>query len=83
MVIDKEKYSTEAFFNFIQKLASPKQKITSDQIDGFLSNFIGEKLMEKEIEHFGFILSDESLSKLIKIQENFKRENKNNWFWQN
>ena len=76
VIIDKEKYSTEAFFNFIQKLASPKQKITADQIDGFLSNFIGEKLMEKEIEHFGFILSDESLSKLIKIQENFKRENK-------
>ena len=76
VIIDKEKYSTEAFFNFIQKLASPKQKITADQIDGFLSNFIGEKLMEKEIEHFGFILSDKSLSKLIKIQENFKRENK-------
>ena len=76
VIIDKEKYSTEAFFNFIQKLTSPKQKITADQIDGFLSNFIGEKLMEKEIEHFGFILSDESLSKLIKIQENFKRENK-------
>ena len=76
VIIDKEKYSTEAFFNFIQKLASPEQKITADQIDGFLSNFIGEKLMEKEIEHFGFILSDESLSKLIKIQENFKRENK-------
>jgi len=76
VIIDKEKYSTEAFFNFIQKLASPKQKIKADQIDEFLSNFIGEKLMEKEIEHFGFILSDESLSKLIKIQENFKRENK-------
>ena len=39
--IDKEKYSTEAFFNFMQKLASPGQKITADQIDGFLSNFIG------------------------------------------
>ena len=76
VIIDKEKYSTQAFFNFIQKFASPKQKIEADQIDKFLSTFIGEKLMDKEVEHFGFKLSDKSLSKLIKIQENFKRENK-------
>ena len=76
VIIDKEKYSAQAFFNFIQKFASPKQKIEADQIDKFLSTFIGDKLMEKEVEHFGFKLSDESLSKLIKIQENFKRENK-------
>ena len=74
--IDKEKYSAQAFFNFIQKFASPKQKIEADQIDKFLSTFIGDKLMEKEVEHFDIKLSDESLSKLIKIQENFKRENK-------
>jgi len=76
VIIDKEKYSTEAFSNFIQKLAPPKQKITADQIDKLLSTFIGEKLMEKEVEHFDIKLSDESLSKLLKIQENFKRENK-------
>ena len=35
------------FFNFIEKFASPNQKIESDQIDKLLSNFIGEKLMEK------------------------------------
>lgn len=74
--IDKEKYSTQAFFNFIQKFASPEQKIEADQIDKLLSNFIGEKLMEKEVEYFGFKLSDESLSKLIKMQETFKRKNK-------
>ena len=76
VVIDKEKYSSQAFFNFIEKFASPDQKIGSDQIDKLLSNFIGEKLMEKEVEHFGFKLSDESLSKLIKMQKSFKRENK-------
>ena len=74
--IDKEKYSTQAFFNFIEKFASLEQKIEADQIDKLLSNFIGEKLMEKEVEHYGFKLSDESLSKLIKMQENFKRKNK-------
>ena len=76
VVIDKEKYSSQAFFNFIEKFASPNQKIESDQIDKLLSNFIGEKLMEKEVEHFGFKLSDKSLSELIKMQQNFKRENK-------
>ena len=76
VVIDKEKYSTQAFFNFIQKFASPNQKIEANQIDKLLSNFIGDKLMEKEVVHFGFRLSDESLSKLIKNQENFKRDNK-------
>ena len=76
VVIDKEKYSSQAFFNFIEKFASPDQKIGSDQIDKLLSNFIGEKLMEKEVEHFGFKLSDKSLSELIKMQQNFKRENK-------
>ena len=45
VIIDKEKYSTEAFSNFIQKLAPPKQKITADQIDKLLSTFIGEKLI--------------------------------------
>ena len=76
VVIDKEKYSVQAFFEYIQKFASPNQKIEADQIDKFLSNFIGEKLMEKEVDHYGFMLSDKSLSNLIKLQEDFKRENK-------
>ena len=76
VVIDKEKYSVQAFFEYIQKFASPNQKIEADQIDKFLSNFIGEKLMEKEVDHYGFMLSDKSLSNLIKLQKDFKRENK-------
>ena len=76
VIIDKEKYSVQAFFKYMQKFISLNQKIEANQIDEFLSNFIGEKLMEKEVEHFGLKLSDNSLSKLIKTQENFKRENK-------
>ena len=76
VVIDKEKYSVQAFFEYIQKFASPNQKIEANQIDKFLSNFIGEKLMEKEVDHYGFMLSDKSLSNLIKLQKDFKRENK-------
>ena len=76
VVIDKEKYSVQAFYNFIQKFATPNQKIESDKIEEFLYTFIGEKLMEKEVEHFDIKLSDSSLSKLIKSQKDFKRENK-------
>ncbi|SVE18523.1 uncharacterized protein METZ01_LOCUS471377, partial [marine metagenome] len=76
VVIDKEKYSVQSFFKYMQKFISLNQRIESNEIDKFFSNFIREKLMEKEVEHFDLKLSDKSLSKLIKVQENFKRENK-------
>ena len=76
VVIEKEKYSVQAFIDFIQKFASPDKKIEKNQIEEFLSAFIGDKLIDKEVEHFGIKLSDSSLSKLIKHQKNFKRENK-------
>ena len=76
VVIDKEKYSAQSFFKYMQKFISLSQRIESNEIDKFFSNFIGEKLIEKEVEHLDLKLSDKSLSKLIKIQENFKRENK-------
>ena len=76
VVIEKEKYSVQTFVNFIRKFASTDQKIETKQIEEFLSAFIGDKLIDKEVEHFGIKLSDSSLSKLIKHQKNFKRENK-------
>ena len=76
VVIDKEKYSTQDFVDFIQKYASVDQKIDSDQIEELLSLFITEQLIEKEINHFGIKLSDNSLSKLIKHQKDFKRDGK-------
>ena len=74
VVIDKEKYSVQELTNFINRTAVEKVKATD--IDRFLSAFIGEKLMEKEIELLGIKLSDGSLSKLIKHQKGFKRNNK-------
>ena len=74
VVIDKEKYSIQHFSNFIKKTAL--EKVESNDVQGFLFAFISEKLIEKEIEHFGIKLSDNSLSKLIRHQEQFKRENK-------
>ena len=50
-------------------------KIDSADIDELLSTFIGNKLIEKEYDNFDIKLSDSSLSKLIKIQKEFKKEN--------
>ena len=76
VVIEKEKYSIQNFIDYIQKLTSPNQKIKSKQIEELLSACVFESFFKKEIEHFGFKLSDKSLSKLIKHQKDFKRENK-------
>ena len=73
--IDKEKFSTEDFVNFIQSFGPINEKITSKDINKFLSTFIGNRLIEKEYEHFEIKLSDKSLGTLIKNQKEFKREN--------
>ena len=72
--IDNDKYSLQEFTNFIQFTA--KEKIVPNQIDTFLSNFIGQKLIEKEVQEYGISLSNSSLGKLIKHQKEFKRDNK-------
>ena len=46
VVIDKEKYSTQQLSNFISRTAV--KKVKADEIEGFLSAFIGEKLIELE-----------------------------------
>ena len=75
VVIDKEKYSVQDFVNYIQNFVSTNQKINVNQIEELLSLFIGDLLLEKEIEYFSIKLSDNSLSKLIKHQKGFKRKN--------
>ena len=72
--IDKDKYTIQEISDFIKRNAT--EKIEADQIDEFLSAFISEKLIEKEVEYHGIKLSNKSLNKLIKHQKEFKRENK-------
>ena len=76
VTIDKDKYSIEEFGNFANKYIPSKGKIDSNKVEELLSLFIGEKLIEKEVDHFNIKLSDNSLGKLIKNQKEFKRENK-------
>ena len=48
VLIDKEKYSTQEFIDFIRKFAPPDKEINDEQIEEFLSFFIGENLIKKE-----------------------------------
>ena len=74
VVIDKEKYTIQQFTDFIRQTAIKKVEV--NQIDSYLSTFIGEKLIDKEIEYYEIKLSNKSLSSLIKNQKNFMRDNK-------
>ena len=74
VIIEKEKYSVQSFIDYIRKFSSPDKKIGKNEIEEFLSVFIGEKLVEKEVDHFEIKISDYSLSKLIKHQKEFKRD---------
>ena len=73
VVIEGEKYSIEQFGTYINRQAG--RKVKASEVENLLSSFIGEKLIEKEIEYLGITLSDKSLSKLIKHQKDFKRNN--------
>ena len=74
--IDNEKYSTQEFANFINSQKKYNEKVSSQKIDQLLASFIGDKLLEKEYEYFDVTVSDLSLSKLIKNQKEFKKDNK-------
>ncbi len=74
VTIDKNKHSAQELVNFIKMYQITDQKIDKSKIEEFLTAFIGAKLIEKEIKDFQIILSDISLSKLIKNQKEFKRD---------
>ena len=76
VTISKDKISTDEFINYLNFNNSRGEKIDDAIIDKHLATFIGEKLILKEIEDFDIKLSDISLSRIIKNQEIFTKENK-------
>ena len=74
--IDDDKFSIQTFAKFVKENATAGQEINSKQIEGFLTFFISEKIIEKEVKELGINLNDVSLSKLIKHQKSFQRDNK-------
>ena len=73
--IDKDKFSTQDFVNFIQSFGPFDEKVSPEDIDSYLTTFIGNKLIEKEYKKLGIVLSEKSLSRLLKNQKEFKKNN--------
>ena len=76
--IENEKISTEEFVSYIRYNAPNPDFETLDKnlIEKLLSNFIGEKLIALEIKNHGIKLSESSLSKIIKNDKVFIKNNK-------
>ena len=74
--IGKEKISVEEFVNYLKYYSSNTEVLNEKNINKLLSNFVGEKLINLEIKNLNIILSDNSLSKIIKNEKLFQKENK-------
>ena len=71
--IANEKISTEDFINYIKYNTPSNDVINKKLIENLFAKFVGEKLMNMEIENLDIILSNSSLSKIIKNEKIFKR----------
>jgi len=74
--IGNDKISTQEFVNFLAYQNIDKNLVNENLIRKELYNFIGQKLIDLEIEKNNIRLSDKSLSKIIKNEKIFKKENK-------
>jgi len=74
--IGKEKISIQEFINFLKLHATDEEILDKTTSKKLLSNFIGEKLIALESEELDIKLSDNSLSKIIKNEKIFRKENK-------
>ena len=76
--IGNEKISTQEFVDYVRYHAPNSDFETLDKnlIEKLLSNFIGEKIIDLEIENHDIKLSENSLSEIIKNEEVFKKNNK-------
>ena len=78
--IDSKKVSTQEFMNYLNRLNLSNEQIKSlpntNLVEEILSQYIGKKVMNYEIEKLGIVLSDESLRSIIKNDEVFKKKNK-------
>ena len=74
--IGKEKIPTQTFINYIKKYASQDQELNEKLVEKLFSTFVGEKLISMEIENLNIGLTNKSLSKLIRNDENFQKDNK-------
>ena len=76
VTIGKEKFLTDEFTNFIRYKTTKSSNVDENLIEDLFSAFIGEKIMELEINYFNLYISDNSLGSIIKNEKSFLKENK-------
>ena len=78
--IDSEKIGTQEFMNYLRQINLNEEQIKSlpktDLVEQILSQYIGRKVMELEIEKFGVVVSDNALRNIIKNDKLFFKDNK-------
>ena len=73
--INDKKISTQEFTNFLKNNMTNEKPLEDDRIDRLLSNFIGEKLLIKEMNNFDIHVSENSLGSIIRNEKIFKKNN--------
>ncbi len=80
VTIDSEKISTQEFLDYLRRLNLNEEQIKdlpkTDLIEKILSEYIGKKVMELEINKLGISLTDNSLRDIIKNDDLFLKDNK-------
>tara|TARA_Y100000590_G_scaffold243697_1_gene273948 strand:- start:1271 stop:2725 length:1455 start_codon:yes stop_codon:yes gene_type:complete len=76
--IGKGKITTEEFIGYVKYNASQYnvEELNKTIIQNLLSQYIGDKLINYEIQDLGIKLTDKSLSEIIKNEKLFKKDNK-------
>ena len=74
--IGKDKISTQEFVDFLQYNNPSGEILDKNSIEKLLSTFIGTKLIAQEIKNLDIRVSDISLSKIIRNEKAFKKDDK-------
>ncbi len=78
--IDKEKIHSQEFVNFLNRLNLSDQEIIEIKngtlIQKILSEYIGKKIIDLEIDYYNIVISDKSLKEIIINDETFFKDGK-------
>ena len=74
--IGKDKISTQEFVDFLQYNNPSDEILDKSSIEKLLSTFIGTKLIAQEIKNLDIRVSDISLSKIIRNEKAFMKDDK-------
>ena len=78
--IDKEKISSQEFVNFLNRLNLSDQEIieikTGTLMEKILSEYIGKKIIDLEIDYYNIVISDKSLKDIIINDKTFHKDGK-------